>query len=95
MQDMVTKIVVRAQRLKGRASSDKSLSPVLLVAQAPGSSWVRTSRVFWTWMANRRGRLFLSSLTTLPWATRGPMYFVGATAGWTWVCGFCSVLPIT
>ena len=37
MQDMVTKIVDRAQRLKGWASSDKSFSPALLVAQAPGS----------------------------------------------------------
>ena len=83
MQDMVTKIVARAKRLERLASSDKSLSPALLVAQAPGSgkshflpSWVRTSRVFGTWMANCRGRLFLSSLTTLPWATSGPMYFV-------------------
>ncbi|CAE7453351.1 unnamed protein product [Symbiodinium sp. CCMP2592] len=37
MQDMVTKIVARAKRLEGLASSDKSLSPALLVAQAPGS----------------------------------------------------------
>ncbi|CAE7465127.1 unnamed protein product, partial [Symbiodinium sp. CCMP2456] len=37
MQDMVTKIVARAKRLKRCASSDKSLSPALLVAQAPGS----------------------------------------------------------
>ena len=37
MQDMVTKIVARAKRLERLASSDKSLSPALLVAQAPGS----------------------------------------------------------
>ncbi|CAE7380099.1 unnamed protein product [Symbiodinium sp. CCMP2592] len=37
MQDVVKKVVARAQCLKGCASSDKGFSPALLVAQAPGS----------------------------------------------------------
>ena len=37
MQDVVKKVVDRAQCLKGCASSDKVFSPALLVAQAPGS----------------------------------------------------------
>ena len=37
MQDVVNKFVARAEHLKGCVNSDKTASPALLVAQAPGS----------------------------------------------------------